>query len=78
MQLYATPPGAREREALCGFQRVHLARGAIQSVKFAVPEAALRRWSAEKQDYAIPRGEWTVRVGASSADIRQTATVRID
>jgi len=77
VQLYATPPAAREREALCGFSRVHLARGETKTVAITVPASALRRWSADKKDYAIPAGEWTVRAGASSADLRQTATVKL-
>lgn len=38
---------------------------------------ALRRWSTEKKDYVIPVDEWTIRAGASSADIRQTAAVKL-
>jgi len=78
VQLYATPPGAREREALCGFARVPLGRGEKRTVTFAVPPTALRRWSVEQHDYVIPRGEWTLRIGASSADIRQTITAQIE
>ena len=80
VQLYAVPPAAshpREREALCGFSRVHLARGETKRVTILVPATTLQRWSAEKKDYAIPAGEWTIRAGASSADIRQTAAIRI-
>ncbi len=78
VQVYATPPGAREREALSAFKRVHLAKGETQNVELVVPATALRRWSAEKHDYAVPRGEWKVMIGASSADIRQTATARLE
>ncbi len=80
VQLYAVPPAAwhpREHEALCGFSRVHLAKGETKTVNITVPATALRRWSAEKKDYVIPSGEWTIRAGASSADIRQTATARL-
>jgi beta-glucosidase len=77
VQLYVTPPAAREREALGGFSRVHLAKGETRTVTITVPASALRRWRAEKKDYAIPSGEWTIRAGASSADIRQTATVKL-
>jgi beta-glucosidase len=77
VQLYATPPAAREREALCGFNRVHLVKGETKTVTFAVPATALRRWSEGKKDYAIPSGEWILRVGASSADIRGTATTKL-
>jgi len=81
VQLYVTPPAAshpREREALGGFSRVPLARGETKTVTLNVPATALRRWSPEKNDYVIPTGEWTVRAGASSADIRQTALVRME
>jgi beta-glucosidase len=78
VQVYLAPPEAREREALAGFARVHLARGEKQVVKVEVPATALRRWSSAKHEYVVPRGEWRVMVGASSADIRQSATVRID
>jgi beta-glucosidase len=80
VQLYATPPAAshpREREALCGFDRVHLQAGETKTVSIAVPATALRRWSPEKNDYAIPSGAWTIRAGASSADIRQVAAIRL-
>ena len=77
VQLYALPPAARENEALCGFSRVHLAKGEKKSVTITVPATALRRWSTEKKDYVIPSGGWTIRAGASSADIRQTATVKM-
>ena len=78
VQLYAVPPAAshpREREALCGFVRVHLKKGETQTVRIVVPATALRRWSAELKAYAAPRGDWVFRAGASSADIRQSVTV---
>ncbi len=80
VQLYAVPPAdshPREREALCGFSRVHLAKGETKTVNLTVPATALRRWNTEKKDYAIPSGEWTIRAGSSSADIRQSATVKL-
>jgi beta-glucosidase len=79
VQLYATPPAAshpREHRALCGFSRVHLKAGETKTVNFKVPATALRRWSSDQKDYAIPPGEWTFGVGASSADIRQTVAVK--
>jgi beta-glucosidase len=78
VQLYAVPPASshpREREALCGFSRVHLAKGETRTVTITVPATALRRWSPERQDYTTPSGDWTILAGSSSADIRQTATV---
>ncbi|HVZ63618.1 MAG TPA: glycoside hydrolase family 3 C-terminal domain-containing protein [Lacunisphaera sp.] len=77
VQVYARPPAARENEALCGFTRVHLAKGETRTVEVFVPASALRRWSAEKNDYVIPSGEWSFRVGAASDDIRQTVAVKL-
>jgi beta-glucosidase len=80
VQLYATPPSdshPRETEALCGFRRVHLVTGETTTVSITVPTIALRRWSTEKRDYVIPSGDWVIRVGASSSDSRQTATVKL-
>ena len=41
------------------------------------PAAALRRWNAEKKDYQVPAGNWTLSTGASSADLKQTATINL-
>ena len=80
VQLYATPPAAshpREHRALCGFRRVHLKVGESRTVTVTVPATALRRWSEESKDYARPSGDWTIGAGASSADIRTAATVKL-
>jgi len=77
VQLYGVPPAARENQALCGFARVALQAGETKTVKITVPATALRRWSVAKQDYEIPAGEWEIRAGASSADVRQTVKVRL-
>ncbi len=80
VQIYATPPTAshpQEIRALCGFRRVHLMAGATQNVAITVPAIALRRWNVEHKNYVIPSGEWTLAAGASSADLRQVATVKL-
>ena len=77
VQVYVRPPGAREREALGGFARVHIARGGVASVKVAIPSAALRRWNTDEHRYVIPHGSWDVMIGAASDDIRQTTTVKL-
>jgi len=71
------PPAARENQALCGFNRVALKAGETRTVRITVPATALRRWSVAKQDYEIPAGVWEIRAGASSADVRQVAKVRM-
>jgi len=80
VQLYATPPAAsqpQEIRALCGFSRVHLKAGEKRTVVITVPAVALRRWNGSAKAYSIPSGEWTVAAGASSADLRQTITVKL-
>jgi beta-glucosidase len=80
VQLYATPPASsqpQEIRALCGFRRVHLNAGEKQTVSINVPAVALRRWDVAKKDYAIPSGNWSIAAGASSADLRQTATEKL-
>jgi beta-glucosidase len=80
VQLYATPPAAshpREHRALCGFDRVHLKAGETRTVSVTVPATALRRWSDHDKAYVTPSGDWTIAAGASSADLRQTAAVKL-
>ena len=80
VQIYATPPRdshPREQQALCGFARVHLNQGEKKTVRIVVPPMALRRWSEDKKQYVFPSGDWVFHASASSADPRQTATVRL-
>ena len=79
VQLYATPPAAshpREREALCGFDRIHLKAGATGTVNITVPATALRRWNTVDNTYYVPSGDWTIAAGAASDDIRQTVAAK--
>lgn len=78
VQLYAQEPASakpRARESLCGFKRIPLKRGETKTIALTIPATALRRWDNKKNDYALPSGDWKILAGASSADIRQTATI---
>ena len=77
VQLYAKPPDARENQALCGFDRVHLRAGEKRTVTITVPATALRRWNTETNDYHIPSGAWTIHAGAASDDIRQKLQIKL-
>jgi len=77
VQFYATPPAARENEALCGFDRVHLKAREKRTVKITVPATALRRWNTETNSYFVPTGTWTIRTGAASDDIRQELQLKL-
>jgi beta-glucosidase len=79
VQIYATPPAAtrsRERQALSGFDRVHLNAGATKTVEITVGPTALRRWNVEGKAYVVPAGQWTIAAGASASDIRQSISAR--
>jgi beta-glucosidase len=81
VQLYATPPAEshpRETKALCGFRRVHFHAHESKTINITVSAASLRRWNAERSAMEVPAGPWTIRAGASSADIRESATVFLD
>ncbi len=80
VQIYATPPASAaldEHLALCGFERIHLKAGESKVVRIEIPANALRRWSPQAQSYAVPEGEWTLQAGASSADLRVGAAVKL-
>ena len=77
VQLYAAPPAAREKQALCGFDRVHLKAGEKQTVKITVPVTALRRWKTDNDGYHVPSGDWTIGAGAASDDIRQQLQIKL-
>jgi beta-glucosidase len=58
--------------SLAAFKRVAIKSGATQRVELDVPARALRYWDEAKNDYVVPRGEFEIQIGASSADIRKT------
>ena len=72
-QLYLVPPQsdpARPRLMLRGFQRISLQPGESREVRFSVPDEKLVFWDSEAKAFGVQRGDWGVRLGASSSDIR--------
>jgi beta-glucosidase len=63
--------------ALAGFDRVHLARGESRDVTIHVPQRALEYWSARANRWTLAAGPRTVHIGASSRDLRLSATTSI-
>ncbi len=56
--------------ALCGFARVHLARGESTKVSVEVPAERLRYWDTDKKQYVVEAGTYEFLIGAASDDIR--------
>lgn len=77
VQLYIAPPQSglfRPRQELKGFARVELAPGETKRVRFALDDRSFALWSDR---WKVPGGTYTVRVGASSRDIRLEGTVEV-
>ena len=78
VQLYAHDPVAsvsRPVQELRGFRRIALAPGAAKRVSFTLSPAQFAIWDAGR--WRIEPGEIQLMVGASSADIRGRASVRV-
>lgn len=80
VQLYVSYPDhglPRPRRQLWAYERVTLAPGESRTVKLRFPAERLRHWDEKAGAYAVAPGVYGVHVGASSADIRQTASFRL-
>ncbi|MCG3149610.1 MAG: Beta-glucosidase BoGH3A [Verrucomicrobiae bacterium] len=62
---------------LRGFQRVHIPVGATRPVTFTLKVADLARWDETRHAFVVRPGIFELMVGASSADIRVTARLRV-
>ncbi|TLS53459.1 carbohydrate-binding protein [Paenibacillus antri] len=80
-QLYARALRSRVKrpnKELHGFRRIALAAGESAEVTFELKAADLAFWDVTRDRYCVESGEYEVMVGASSADIRLTASFAID
>ena len=78
VQLYADYLSAgRPRRRLIGFARVTLEPGQASSVSIEVPRQRLALWDVAAQRMSVPPGQIEIAAGASSADVRQAATLTI-
>jgi beta-glucosidase len=79
VQLYlhdAVASVTRPVKELRGFSRVHLAPGESKRVEFKLGPADLGLWNRDMKHVVEP-GKFDIMVGASSADIRQRATLEV-
>jgi len=56
--------------ALCGFVRVHLARGQAANVSVDIPAERFRYWDTTSKKYVVEPGKYELLIGAASDDIR--------
>jgi beta-glucosidase len=77
-QLYLRCPAAAAEPPvqLKGFQRVHLSPGERRDVTFTLTPADLAAWS-DPGGWTVCPGRYEVLIGASSADVRLSASVEV-
>jgi beta-glucosidase len=82
VQLYVRalrPPVPMPIKQLRGFERVSIAPGQSRQVTFRLtPGDAFSRYDESRKSFVVDPGEYEIQVGASSADIRGTAHVRVE
>jgi beta-glucosidase len=76
-QLYLTYPSSAPRtpvRQLRGFDKLSLTASQSGTVTFNLRKRDLSYWDVPTQKWVVPSGTFTVSVGASSRDIRQTGS----
>lgn len=80
VQLYVADPVAtaqRPEQELRAFARVHLEPGQSRVVELELGHRAFASWSVAAHRWVVEGGAFELRVGASSRDVRATATVEL-
>lgn len=79
VQAYVSfPKNAGEPPKLLrGFEKVFLKHGNEETVEFVLTKTELSIWDTDVHAWVIPSGEFTLHIGASSRDIRESASFTI-
>lgn len=59
---------------LRGFDKVYIKAGEREDISFEFGKTELSIWDVSQRNWIVPSGEYTIHVGASSYDIRSSAT----
>ena len=65
-------------QELKGFAKVFLQPGEGKEVRIALDDKAFRYWNVKTNRWEIEGGEYEIRIGASSEDIRLTAAIQVE
>ncbi|MGO8766469.1 MAG: glycoside hydrolase family 3 C-terminal domain-containing protein [Limisphaerales bacterium] len=64
-------------QALCGFQRVHLAKDESKKMTLEIPADRFRYWDTTSQKYVVEPGKYELLVASASDDIRKRLPFKI-
>jgi beta-glucosidase len=74
----ALKPGLfRGKQALCGFARVPVAKGATAAATLEIPAERLRCWSTAAKRYVVEPGDYEMLLGAASDDVRSRVAFKV-
>jgi beta-glucosidase len=65
------------RLALCGFTRIHLAKGDTVHLTMDIPAERFRYWDTPGKQYVVEPGKYQLLIGGASDDIRLKAPFQI-
>lgn len=78
-QLYVTFPDSTPKgtppKQLRGFEKIHLAPGESQRINFELMRRDLSYWDVVTQKWLIPEGEFVLRAGFSSRDLKKATRI---
>ncbi|WP_051449689.1 glycoside hydrolase family 3 C-terminal domain-containing protein [Paenibacillus sp. FSL R5-192] len=81
VQIYGSSYTSRVKRAqkqLLAFRRVHVKAGTRVTISFEVPVQKLALWDVTRDRYCLETATWAILAGRSSADIRQSADIKIE
>ncbi|WP_373233470.1 glycoside hydrolase family 3 C-terminal domain-containing protein [Cohnella sp.] len=81
VQLYTRAGTSRVKrplQQLQGFRRVAIEAGKSVIVSFKLQAADLVFWDVSREKFCLESGEYSMMIGASSSDIRQTCLLAVD
>jgi beta-glucosidase len=64
-------------KVLRGFEKIVVKKGHKENVDISFSKTELSVWNSDSKKWVIPSGTFTLYIGASSGDIRQTATFKL-
>lgn len=81
VELYVTAPKSaifRPEQELKAFAKVFIGKGETRKVTLTLNRRSFAFYNVNASDWQVESGEYQIRIGSSSRDIRQTVTVKVN